>query len=101
MFSQEEQLEEYRKTKHQLKLLLESDGWGMLSDYYRSLKIGRRNQMFGMDAPGMDGAIELLKVKSELAGMDLIMTLPLILRQEADDEEHALLQVMENDNEST
>ncbi len=97
--TQEEQLEEYRATKFHLKTLMESEGWKLISEYYRAIKIGRRNQMFGNDAPGLDGLVELGKIKSELAGMDLIMSVPLIMSQEADDEEHALLAEMENDDD--
>ena len=96
--TEEEQLEEYRTQKHQLKLLVESDGWKLVQGYYQAVKIGRRNQMFGNDQPGLDGLVELGKIKSELAGMDLIMSIPLLMSQEADDEEKALLDEMENDD---
>jgi hypothetical protein len=62
------------------------------------IKIGRRNQIFGLDQPGLDGLVELAKIKSELAGMDLIMSIPMLLMQEASDEERALLEEMETDH---
>jgi hypothetical protein len=92
----EERLEELRATKFLLKELRESKGWEALLTFYRDVRLARRNAIFGSESNGMDGLIQMGQLKSELAGMDFIMSAPEMMFDEADLEEHGLLEEMQN-----
>ena len=94
----EKRLDEYATIKHNLKKLLESKGWEILEDYFKAIRVARKNEIFGSMDKGFDGLIELGKMKSELAGMEFIMRLPEAIYAEVDDEERALRDELENEN---
>lgn len=97
----EERLDDLRATKFALKKLMECDGWKDLVTFYQAVKMARRNSIFGLDSRGMDGLIDMGQMKSELAGMDFIMSAPQNIFDETDMEEKGLLEEMNDDNQQT
>lgn len=96
----EDLLEELRTKKHVLEQLQESEGWKVLAHYYKSLQIGRRNAVLSSATDSLDDLIGMANTKAELAGMDLMMTIPKVLWEEADLEEHTLIAEMNDADQS-
>lgn len=88
----DERLEKIRAEKEMITALVTSDGWKHIEDYFKAVRVGRRNAIFGADVGGMDSLIKMGQLQSELAGIEFVLATPQALIDELDIEEKALLE---------
>lgn len=93
-----EQIEEKRKARQELEDMMKHPGWLRLKAFMDSARIGRRNNILQSDTGGMDALIDLGQMKAELAGMEFAMNMPQMLIEEAQLEEKALTEEMQNED---
>lgn len=94
---QEERLAKLRGDIQQLQTMVDSDGWKQVASFFQAVRIQRRNAIFSHDASGLDAAIQMAQIKSELAGMEFIMAAPDTLLEDLKLEEQALLEEMKDE----
>lgn len=72
----DKELEQAEAERARWVALLATDGWGLLAEQMRAVRINKRNEVLSTTNEGLNGLIEDAKSKSELAGIEFALNWP-------------------------